>query len=200
MLRGQHPLLRVLDHPHILLPGLGAYHVRHDLHRLVVGRSRNILQQGLHVRNFQGQLVQPILLGGKLFLLLGEDEVLFFQIFAVAVFRFFLQFQPVPLGNLEQHLSTGGIKCDFAVVAAAERLVWVGQFKAQCFQCLFLLGSDLAVLVFAVEHMTLVDVGCAFVQMQCPVQQVHMSAKPFMKFSNELRYHQDQIFHRCVFV
>ena len=36
--------------------------------------------------------------------------------------------------------------------------------------------------------------------MQCPVQQVHMSTKPFMKFSNELRYHQNQIFHRCVFV
>ena len=27
-----------------------------------------------------------------------------------------------------------------------------------------------------------------------------MSTKPFMKFSNELRYHQNQIFHRCVFV
>ena len=30
-LRGQHPLLRILDHPHIFLAGLGAYHVRHDL-------------------------------------------------------------------------------------------------------------------------------------------------------------------------
>ena len=200
MLRGQHPLLRVLDHPHILLPGLGAYHVRHDLHRLVVGRSRNILQQGLHVRNFQGQFVQLALLGGKLLLLLGKDEVLLFQIFAGAVFCFFLQFQTVPLGDLEQHLSTGGIKGDFAVVPAAEGLVRVGQFKAQCFQRLFLLRSDLAVLVFAVEHMAFMDVGCTFIQMQCPVQQVHMSTKPFMKFSNELRYHQNQIFHRCVFV
>ena len=103
-LRGQHPLLRVLDHPHILLPGLGAYHVRHDLHRLVIGRSRNIFQQGLHVRNFQGQFVQLALLGGKLLLLLGKDEVLLFQIFAGAVFCFFLQFQTVPLGDLEQHL------------------------------------------------------------------------------------------------
>ena len=55
-------------------------------------------------------------------------------------------------------------------------------------------------LVLTVEHMTLMDVGSAFIQMQCPVQQVHMSTKPFMKFSNELRYHQNQIFHRCVFV
>ena len=189
MLRGQHPLLRVLDHPHILLPGLGAYHVRHDLHRLVVGRSRNILQQGLHVRNFQGQFVQLALLGGKLFFLLGKDEVLLFQIFAVAVLRFFFKIQPMPLGNLKQHFSAGGIKGDLAVVAAAEGLVRVGQVETQRFQCLFLLRSDLAVLVFAVEHMTLVDVGCAFVQMQCPVQQMNMSAEALMKFGHKLCHH-----------
>ena len=200
MLRGQHPLLRVLDHPHILLPGLGAYHVRHDLHRLVVGRSRNILQQGLHVRNFQGQFVQLALLGGKLLLLLGKDEVLLFQIFAGAVFCFFLQFQTVPLGDLEQHLSTGGIKGDFAVVPAAEGLVRVGQFKAQCFQHLFLLRSDLAVLVFAVEHMTLMDVGCAFVQMQCPVQQMNVFAKLGLKLLNELCDEIEQVLCGSVFI
>ena len=129
MLRGQHPLLRVLDHPHILLPGLGAYHVRHDLHRLVVGRSRNILQQGLHVRNFQGQFVQLALLGGKLLLLLGKDEVLLFEILAVAVLRFFLQIQPMTFGDFKQHLPAGGIESDLAIVAAAERLVRVGQVE-----------------------------------------------------------------------
>ena len=100
-LRGQHPLLRVLNHPHILFPGLGAHHVRHDLHRLVVSRSRYLVDQCFHVRNFQGQLVQLVLLGGKLLLLLCKDEVLLFQILAVAVLRFFLQFQPMPLGDLE---------------------------------------------------------------------------------------------------
>ena len=128
--RGQHPLLRVLDHPHIFLTSLGAHYVRHYLHRLVVGCSRNILQQGLHVRNFQGQLVQLALLGGKLLLLFGKDEVLLFQILAVAILRFFLQFQTMPFCNLEQHLPAGGIKGDFAVVPAAEGLVRVGQPEA----------------------------------------------------------------------
>ena len=41
------------------------------------------------------------LLGGKLLLLLSKDEILLFQIFAVAVLRFFLQFQPVPLGDFK---------------------------------------------------------------------------------------------------
>ena len=68
-----------------------AYYIRHDLHCLVVGCYRNIFQQGLHVRYFQGQFIQLILLGGKLLLLLGKDEILLFQIFAAAVLRFFLQ-------------------------------------------------------------------------------------------------------------
>ena len=122
-LRGQHPLLRVLDHPHIFLAGFSAHHIRHDLHCLVVGRSRNFIDQCFHVVDLEGQFVQPVLLDGKLFLLLGKDEVLLFQIFAVAVLRFFLQIQPMTFGNLEQHLSTGGIKGDLAVVAAAEGYV-----------------------------------------------------------------------------
>ena len=119
--RGQHPLLCVLDHPHIFLAGLGAHYVRHDLYRLVVGRSRNLVNQRFHVVDLEGQLVQLALLGGKLLLLLGKDEVLLFQILAVSVLRFFLQIQPMPLGNLEQHFPTGSIKGDLAVVAAAER-------------------------------------------------------------------------------
>ena len=160
--RGQHPLLRVLDHPHIFLVGFSAHHIRHDLHRLVVGRSRNFIDQCFHVVDLEGQFVQPVLLDGKLLLLLGKDEVLLFQIFAVAVLRFFLQIQPMPLGNFKQHFPAGCIEGDLAVVAAAEGLVWVGQVEAQCFQCLFLLGRHLAVLVFAVEHMTFVDMGGCF--------------------------------------
>ena len=121
--------------------------------------------------------------------MLGEDEVLLFQILAVAVLRFFLQFQPVPFRNLEQHLPAGGIKGDLAVVPATERLVRVGQVEAQRFQRLFLLRSHLTVLVLAVEHMTLMDVGRAFIQMQCPVQQMNMSAKALMKFGHKLCHH-----------
>ena len=198
--RGQHPLLRVLDHPHIFLPGLGAYHVRHDLHRLVIGRSRNIFQQGLHIRNFQGQFVQPVLLDGKLLLLLGKDKVLLLQIFVVAVFCFFLQFQPVPLCNLKQHFPTGSIESNLAVVAAAERLVRVRRVEAKRLQCLFLLGSHLAVLVLAVEHMTLVDVGCAFVQMQCPVQHMNVFVKLGLELLNELGDDVQQVLCRGVFI
>ena len=129
--RGQHPLLRVLDHPHILFPSLGAHHIGHDLHRLVVSRSRYLVDQRFHVVDLKGQFVQLVLLDGKLLLLLGEDEVLLFQILAVAVLRFLLQFQPVPFCNFKQHLPAGSIKGDLAVVAAADGLVRVGQLEAQ---------------------------------------------------------------------
>ena len=95
----------------------------------------------------------------------------------------------MPLGDLKQHFPTSGIEGDFAIVPVAEGLVRVGQLEAQCFQCLFLLGCYLAVLVLAVEHMALMDVGCAFVQMQCPVQQMNMSAKALMKFGHKLCHH-----------
>ena len=106
----------------------------------------------------------------------------------------------MPFCNLEQHFPTGGIKGDFAVVPAAEGLFRVGQFKAQCFQCLFLLWSDLAVLVFAVEHMTLVDVGCAFVQMQCPVQHMNMVAILGFELLDELCDDAQQVLCRSVFI
>ena len=54
--------------------------------------------------------------------------------------------------------------------------LWVGQFKSQRFQCLFLLGCYVSVLVLAVEYMTFVDMRCAFIQMQCPVQHMNMVA------------------------
>jgi len=91
--------------------------------------------------------------------------------------------------NLKQHFSTGGIEGNFAVVATAEGLARVRQLKTQRFQRLFLLGSYLAVLVLTVEHMTLMDVWRAFIQMQCPVQQMNMSAKALMKFGHKLCHH-----------
>ena len=76
----------------------------------------------------------------------------------------------------------------------------VGQVEAQCFQCLFLLGSYLAVLVLAVEHMAFVDVGCAFVQMQRPVQHMNMVSEPCLEFLDELGDEIEQILCGGVFI
>ena len=106
----------------------------------------------------------------------------------------------MPFGDFKQHLPAGCIKGDFAVVAAAEGLVRVGQIKAQCFQCLFLLGCHLAVLVLAVEHMTLMDVGCAFIQMQRPVQHMNVFAEFGLELLDELGDDVQQILCRSVFI
>ena len=106
----------------------------------------------------------------------------------------------MPLGDLKQHLSAGGIKGDLAVVAAAEGLVRVGQIKTQCFQCLFLLGCHLTVLVLTVEHMTLMDVGSAFIQMQCPVQHMNMVAILGFELLDELGDDVQQVLCRSVFI
>ena len=41
-LRGQHPLLRVLDHPHIFLPSFDTHHIRHDLHRHIFSQYQQL--------------------------------------------------------------------------------------------------------------------------------------------------------------
>ena len=102
--------------------------------------------------------------------------------------------------NLKQHFSTGGIEGDFAVVAAAEGFGRVGQVEAQRFQRLFLLGCHLAVLILTVEHMALMDVGCAFVQMQCPVQHMNMVAILGFERLDELGDDVQQILRRSVFI
>ena len=106
----------------------------------------------------------------------------------------------MPFCNLEQHFPAGGIKGDLAVVAAAEGLVRVGQLEAQCFQCLFLLGRNFAVLVLAVEHMALMDVGRAFVQMQRPVQNMNMIAKFALEFLDKLGDDVQQVPCGSVFI
>ena len=106
----------------------------------------------------------------------------------------------MPFCNLEQHFPAGGIEGNFAVVAAAEGLARVGQVEAQRFQCLFLLGCHLTVLVLAVEHMALVDVGCAFVQMQCPVQHMDVFAKLCLELLDELGDDVQQVLCRSVFI
>ena len=102
--------------------------------------------------------------------------------------------------NLKQHLPAGGIKGDLAVVAAAERFIRVRQVEAQCFQCLFLLRCHLAVLVLAIEHMTLVDVRSAFIQMQCPVQHMNVFAKLGPELLDKLRDDVQQVLCGGVFI
>ena len=106
----------------------------------------------------------------------------------------------MPFGNVKQHLPAGGIESDLAVVAAAEGLSRVGQIKTQRFQCLFLLGSYLAVLVLAVEHMAFVDVGCAFVQMQRPVQNMNMISEPCLELLDEFGHDRQKNFARSMVV
>ena len=48
--------------------------------------------------------------------------------------------------------------------------------------------------------MTFVDVGCAFVQMQCPVQHMNVFAKLGLELVNELRDDVQQVLCRSVFI
>ena len=48
--------------------------------------------------------------------------------------------------------------------------------------------------------MTLVDVGCAFVQMQCPVQHMNMVAEFSLKLLNELCDEMEQVLCGSVFI
>ena len=106
----------------------------------------------------------------------------------------------MPLGNLKQHLPAGGIKGDFAVVAAADGLARSRQFKTKSFQSLFLVGSYLAVLVLTVEHMTLVDVRRTFIQMQRPVQYMNMVSEPCLELLDEFGHDRQKNFARSMVV
>ena len=106
----------------------------------------------------------------------------------------------MPLGDFKQHFPAGGIKGDFAVIPAAEGLVRVGQVEAQRFQRLFLLGCHLTILVLTVEHMTLMDVGSAFIQMQCPVQHMNMVAILGFERLDELGDDVQQVLCRSVVI
>ena len=68
------------------------------------------------------------------------------------------------------------------------------------FQCLFLLGCHLTVPVLAVEHMTLMDMRCAFIQMQRPVQNVNMVAILGFELLNELGDNIQQVLCGSVFI
>ena len=61
-------------------------------------------------------------------------------------------------------------------------------------------SSHLAIPVLAVEYMTLVDMRCAFVQMQRPVQNVNVFAKLSLELVNELGDDVQQVLCRSVFI
>ena len=63
-----------------------------------------------------------------------------------------------------------------------------------------MLGRNLAVLVLTVGHMALVDVGCAFVQMQRPVQHMNVFAILGLELLDELGDDVQQVLCRGVFV
>ena len=125
------------------------------------------------------------------FILLFQNIILLFQISPSAVFRHFVQFQAVAFGNLKQHRAAGCIECNLTIVVATKGLVWFWQFKTQCFQCLFLLRSNLSILIFTVKHMAFVDVRRTFIQMQGPIQNVNVFAETLMelihKFCGDLK-------------
>ena len=89
-------------------------------------------------------------------------------------------------GNLEQHRAAGGIKSDLAVIITSKRLVRLWQFKAKCFQCLFLLGCDFTILVLAVKHMAFMDVRRSLIQMQSPIQNVNVLAETLVELVHKL--------------
>ena len=161
----------------LLLSGQGIAHIsvlRHNIRQLEL---KWILADVVDGHSFCPELVD---IGTGIFLVIQNVHLSQFRIHRdgdkTSVARAVTGQKILPIGDIKQHFPTGGIEGDFAVVAAAEGLVRVGQLEAQCFQCLFLLGCHLAVLVFAVEHMTFVDVRCALIQMQCPVQYMNMVA------------------------
>ena len=188
--------------------------IGHNLHRLIIGNLGNIINQSFHIIQLQGQLVQlfflflndgflllnRLRLSHQLLLLLGKNEVLLFQILATAVLRLLLQLQSVLPANIEQQSPAGGIIDHFSVVVATQLLVRLRQFKAKGFQSFLLLGTKLPVLIFTVKDMTFMDVRRAFINVQCPVQNVDMGAEASFQLRKKFRSHQKEGFRRSVFL
>ena len=169
--------------------------IAHNRQRLIC-RVANLQKIFISMFLFQifklsGLLLHSFFLLSNLFFLLCHDIVLLFQISPSTVFRHFIQFKAVAFGYLEQHRAAGRIERDFAIVIAAKGLIWLRQFKAKCFQCLFLLGCNFTIFVLTVKHMTFVDVRGSLIQMQSPIQNVNVLAETLMelihKFCGDLK-------------
>lgn len=143
--------------------------IGYHLHRLVIGRIGNIIQQCLDILNFERQFFQFLLLRRQLLLLFHQDIVLLFQILPPAVGRLLIQMQPIPPCDVKQDCPTDRIEGLFPVVMPTFWLLRVRERNAQFFQRFFLLGAQFPVAVLAVKHMALMDMGRPLVQMERPV-------------------------------
>ena len=168
-LRRKHPLFRFLNQTNIFFVCLLPDGIGHHLHRLVVGRIGNIIQQCLYVLHLQCQFFQLLLLRRQLFLLLHQDIVLLFQILPPTVGRLLIQMQPMPLRDVKQDRPADRIEGLFPVVVPAFWFIRVWERDAQFLQRLLLLGTQFPVAVLAVEHMALMDVGRPLVQVERPI-------------------------------
>ena len=74
--------------------------------------------------------------------------------------------QAVPFADIEKHGAASSVESHFPVVLLARLLVRIRKIEAQGFQGFFLLWRDLAIAVFAIEDMALMDVRRRFVQVQ----------------------------------
>ena len=87
---------------------------------------------------------------------------------------------PMLTADVKKNRAAYCIKSLFTIIVFALGLTRIRQFNPQFPQRLFLLGTQLPIPVFTVKHMALMDVGCALIQMQRPVQNVDMGTKsPF---------------------
>ena len=113
-------------------------------------------------------------------LLLHQDIILLFQIRPPTIGWLLLQMYPMLTADVKKNRAAYCIKSLFTIIVFALGLTRIRQFNPQFPQRLFLLGTQLPIPVFTVKHMALMDVGCALIQMQRPVQNVDMGTKsPF---------------------
>ena len=193
-LRGVGPLSVALNLCQILCLGLRPHRVRDHLHRLVIGHLGNLVNERFHFLHLQGHLRQFLFFLGKLLLLLGDDKLLLFQIGPTAILRLLVKMEAMLLGNLKKQFPANRVKGLLTVVVSAFGLVRLRTLNTQGLQRLILLGAKLAVLILTVKNVPLMDMGSTLVQMECPIQNVNVSAEAFFKFLIKLADHPNENF------
>ena len=84
--------------------------------------------------------------------------------------------------DVKEHHPANCVKGLLAVVVLSLGFFRGGKRDTQFFQCFFLLGAEFSIAVPAVEYVALMDVGCAFIQVQRPVKNMDMGAKAALQF------------------
>ena len=135
-------------------------------------------------------------LSGQLLFLLHQDVVLLFKIGPAPVLRFLIQMESVLPADIKKHRPAGGIKSLFPVIQLTGFLVRVRKVETQSFKCFFLLRCDLAITVFTIEDVPLMDVGRDLIQVQGPVQNMNVLTTAALKVLKELCRDLGQNFRR----